>query len=112
MRQRAKIGLGSLALALVLGACATTGGSTPQEKRRAILDMRNQVLSELYKIHPAAKAEIAAAPGYAVFSNANVNVIFLSFSGGHGVVTDNKTNKNTFMKIGRASCRERVYVLV
>jgi lipid-binding SYLF domain-containing protein len=73
-----------------------------QEKRQAVLSMKNDVLTELYKIHPQAKAEINAAPGYAVFSNANVNIIFVSFSGGYGVVEDNKTNKQTFMKMGEA----------
>jgi len=97
-----KIGLFSLVLAFILSGCATTGGSTPQEKRQAVLSMRSEVLSDLYKVRPQAKAEINAAPGYAVFSNANVNIIFASFGGGYGVVRDNKTGKNTFMKMGEA----------
>ena len=64
--------------------------------------MRSEVLSELYKIHPNARAEVAAAPGYAVFSNANINIIFVSFSGGYGVARDNKTGKQIFMKMGEA----------
>jgi len=97
-----KIGLFSLVLAFILSGCATTGGSTPQEKRQSVLSMRSEVLSDLYKVRPQAKAEINAAPGYAVFSNANVNIIFASFGGGYGVVRDNKTGKNTFMKMGEA----------
>ena len=62
--------------------------------------MKNDVLAELYKLHPKAKAEVAAAPGYAVFSNANVNIIFASFGGGYGVTHDNKAGEDVFMKMG------------
>lgn len=41
-----------------------------------------------------------ANPGYAVFSNVNINVVLASFGGGHGVVKNNKTGKHTFMKMG------------
>jgi lipid-binding SYLF domain-containing protein len=99
---RAIIGLWSLVLAIFVSGCATAGGSTPQEKRQAVLSMRSEVLADLYKIRPQARAEINAAPGYAVFSNANVNIIFASFGGGYGVVRDNKTGKNTFIKMGEA----------
>jgi lipid-binding SYLF domain-containing protein len=99
--KRVNIGLCILILAVTLSGCATTSGTTPQEKRQAILSMSSEVLSDLYKVHPQARGEIAAAPGYAVFSNANVNIIFVSFSGGHGVV-NNKTNGPIFMKMGEA----------
>jgi hypothetical protein len=99
--ERVKIGLVALVMATFLSACATTSGTTPQEKRQAVNAMRNDVLSELYQLRPQARREIAAAPGYAVFSNANINIIFASFSGGYGVVTD-KPGKQTFMKMGEA----------
>jgi lipid-binding SYLF domain-containing protein len=95
-------GLFCMAMAMVLGGCATTSGTTPQEKRQAVLSMRNDVLTELYKVHPKAKDEIAAAPGYAVFNNANVNIIIASFGGGHGVVRTARTGKDIFMKMGEA----------
>jgi lipid-binding SYLF domain-containing protein len=62
--------------------------------------MKNEVLSDLYKIRPDVKAQISRAPGYAVFSNVNINVILASFGGGHGVVKNNRTGKYTFMKMG------------
>ena len=89
-----------LLLALVVGGCVTTGGTTPTEKRQAILSMKNEVLTDLYKIKPDVKAQISKAPGYAVFSNANVNLIFASFGGGQGVARNNKTGKYTYMKMG------------
>jgi len=85
---------------LSITGCATTGGNTKSEKQAAILEMKNEVLSDLYKIKPDVKAQIAKAPGYAVFSNANVYLIFVSVGGGHGVVKNNRTGKYTYMKMG------------
>lgn len=90
----------SLALAFLVSGCATTSGITPQEKRQAILAMKGEVLTELYKLSSKARDQVAAAPGYAVFSNATINIIFASFGGGHGVVQDNKTGKKHFMQMG------------
>ncbi|MDO8960309.1 MAG: YSC84-related protein [Rhodocyclaceae bacterium] len=100
--QRLSTVLFGLLLAIALGGCATTSGTTPQEKRKAVLDMRSDVLTELYKLRPSTRAEIAAAPGYAVFSNVNINIIFASFGGGYGVVRDNRSGRQTFMKMGEA----------
>jgi lipid-binding SYLF domain-containing protein len=87
-------------LALVIGGCATTGGMTAPEKRQSILSMKNEVLSDLFKLKPDVKSQISKAPGYAVFSNANVNIILASFGGGFGVVKNNKSGKYTYMKMG------------
>ena len=95
-----KIGLLALFLSILLLGCATTRGTTPQDKRQAILEMKNDTLSELYKTKPQARSQIKKAPGYAVFSDANINVIFASFGGGYGVVKNNKTGKHTYMKMG------------
>lgn len=95
-----KIGLCALLCFVFFIGCATTRGTTPSDKRRAVLDMKRETLSKLYKVRPVAKSQIARAPGYAVFSDANVNVIFASFGGGYGVVRNNKTGKHTYMKMG------------
>lgn len=63
----------SLAVAGLAGGAAT--GSTGDEKRRAIPEMRDEVLTELYAEKPTVRDQVAAAPGYAVFSNANVNLV-------------------------------------
>ena len=87
-------------LALFTGGCATTGDVSPAEERQLILAMKNEVLTDLYKVRPDVKSQIAGAPGYAVFSNANVNVILASFGGGYGVVRNNRSGKYTYMKMG------------
>jgi len=89
-----------IVLALIIGGCATTGGKTPVEKRQSILSMKNEVLSDLYKLKPDVKSKISKAPGYAVFNNANVNIILASFGGGYGVVRNNRSGKYTYMKMG------------
>jgi lipid-binding SYLF domain-containing protein len=89
-------------LAAILSGCATTGATTPNEKRQAILKMKQEVLSDLYRTQPGARSKVAKAPGYAVFSNANINLILASFSGGQGVVKDNRTGRHTYMNMGEA----------
>ncbi|MEQ8954885.1 MAG: YSC84-related protein [Gammaproteobacteria bacterium] len=86
----------------MLGACTTTGilSSEPEERRSAILEMREEVLQELYQIKPDTRVQIGSAAGYAVFSNANVNLILASFGGGVGVVRDNESRGDTFMRMG------------
>ena len=95
-----KIGLCALFFAILLLGCATTKGTTPQDKRHAIIDMKKTTLAELYRVKPQARSQIKKASGYAVFSDANINIIFASFGGGHGVVKNNKTGKHTYMKMG------------
>lgn len=86
-------------VALLLSACATTRASDT-ERRAAVQQMRSDTLAELYRRNPAARAQINAAPGYAVFSNANVNLILASFGGGYGVVRDNASGRDTYMRMG------------
>ena len=92
--------LGCLALLLLGGGCATTGGGSPAEQRESILAMKNEALSELYRRKPDVKQQIASAPGYAVFSNANVNLVLASFGGGYGVARDNRSGEQTYMRMG------------
>jgi lipid-binding SYLF domain-containing protein len=89
----------ALTMALLPG-CATTRGDTPSQRRESVQEMRQKVLADLYHVKPESRTRIAQAPGYAVFSNANVHVIFASFGGGYGIVRDNKSGKDTYMKMG------------
>jgi lipid-binding SYLF domain-containing protein len=89
-----------LAISALGTACATTEGNTPVEKRASIKAMSTEVLNDLYERKPAARQEIAASPGYGVFNNANINIIFASFGGGHGVVHNNSTGADMYMKMG------------
>ena len=91
-----------LLLPLLVVQCTTTGssGDTPEERRQAIRDMRAEVLEELFRAKPDVRPQVGEAVGYAVFSNANVNLILASLSGGIGVVRDNRDGQETFMRMG------------
>ena len=91
-------------LALVFLAMPAHAKSDVETRRAETRTMRDEVLKELYKLHPEAVTKIKKAAGYAVFSNVGVNVIFASFAGGHGVVvkTGFLKDNETFMKMGSA----------
>lgn len=92
--------LSQCAAAMALcGLVATGQAATPGEERSEIQKMRRDTLAQLYKVHPAAQASIQKAAGYAVFSNVGINLILLSAAGGSGVAHDNRTGRDTYMKM-------------
>ena len=72
---------------------------TPDEQRADIRKVRDQALAELYKVQPSARGHIEKAAGYAVFSNFGMKVLVAGGGSGRGIVIDNKTKKETFMKM-------------
>ncbi|MCZ6503540.1 MAG: YSC84-related protein [Gammaproteobacteria bacterium] len=72
------------------------------KKRAKIQKTRAEVLEQLYQEQPSTRREIKKAVGYGVFSNIGINLIFLSAGGGNGVVHDNKSGKDTYMKMASA----------
>jgi len=78
------------------------GDDRLEERRQEIQVMHDEVLEMLEEHKPDARKEVKDAPGYAVFSNVGVNVIFASFAGGKGMVVDNKTGEKTYMSMGSA----------
>jgi lipid-binding SYLF domain-containing protein len=89
---------------LLLCAPLPAAKDSREEKRASVRKMRDEVLAELYKLHPDAKAKIKKAAGYAVFSNVGVNLIFASVAGGSGIVVQSGflSDSETFMKMGSA----------
>ena len=88
-----------LALVIGLSACASMGSGSKEEKQQTILRMKDAALTELFATKPDTRQQINAAPGYAVFSNANVNVIFMAAGTGYGVVKNMDTGKHTYMNM-------------
>lgn len=90
------------AIVAVMALCGIAGSAiaaSVDEQRNEIRKMRKETLAQLYKVHPAAKASIQKAAGYAVFSNVGVNLIFFSAAGGSGVAHDNRSGKDIYMKM-------------
>ena len=94
--------LSVLALSVTLSGCATTGSASPSDKRALVQSMKNNTLDKLYAEKPDVEKQIANSAGYAVFDNANVNVVLASFGGGYGVVRNNLSKKSTYMNMGEA----------
>jgi lipid-binding SYLF domain-containing protein len=72
---------------------------TPDEQRADIRKVRDQALAELYKVQPSARGHIEKAAGYAVFSNFGLKILVAGGGSGRGIVVDNKTKKETFMRM-------------
>ena len=87
-----------VACLVVLSAAAEAS----EKQRNKVLEMRAEVLENLYEQKPAAKREIRDAEGYAVFSNVGINIVMFSAGGGRGVVHDNRTGEDTFMNMASA----------
>jgi lipid-binding SYLF domain-containing protein len=73
--------------------------AAPDQQRAEIRKMRDETLAQLYKAQPAAKSLVKKAAGYAVFSNFGMKILVAGGGSGSGIVVDNKTRKETFMKM-------------
>jgi lipid-binding SYLF domain-containing protein len=91
--------MGVLMSVLMFVGCASMGDGTVAEKRQAILDMQANALSRLYTEKPDTRSQVRDAAGYAVFTNANINVIFFAAGTGYGVVNNNNTGARTYMNM-------------
>ncbi|WP_109340994.1 YSC84-related protein [Saliniradius amylolyticus] len=86
-------------ITVLLSGCVANQGATVAEKRQAVLVMKDTVLTRLFNEKPSTRAQLNAAPGYAVFSNANVNLFFMAAGGGYGVVKNMASGQHTYMKM-------------
>ena len=93
-----------LTAALILSfATGHAFAETEKEKNRAeVRKIAQQALDEFYKARPSLKADVARAPGYAVFTTYGLSFIF-GGQVGKGLVHNNRTDKETFMDMVQAS---------
>ena len=70
-----------------------------QQKKADIRKMANDTLARLYKLQPSAKAAVSKSAAYAVFSNFGTKIMFAGGGSGKGIAVNNKTKKETFMKM-------------
>jgi lipid-binding SYLF domain-containing protein len=93
-----------LALLVTFATSAPAGlfgpkGDSVEEKRQTVRKQRDEMLAELYRTKPELKERLQKAAGYATFKQTDVNLFLLASGNGYGVLVDNKTGKETFMRV-------------
>jgi lipid-binding SYLF domain-containing protein len=71
-------------------------------KQAEVIKAGEAAMAAFYKADPKIKSQVAAAPGYAVFSTYGLSFL-VGGAGGKGYVHDNATKKVTFMDMALAS---------
>jgi len=93
---------GFLCLTLILTpltAMALFDKKSADEEREELQEARTEAIKKLYREKPSAKSEIQNARGYAVFSNFGLNIGFISSQRGGGILRDNRSGKDVYMKM-------------
>ena len=102
MKRRIMTGKVLVTIAAVLLAFAASiafAEDTKEEERAQVRSTAADNLERLYKIYPSAEAGIKSAAGYGVFSNFGMKIFFAGGGKGKGVIVNNKTKQETFMKM-------------
>ncbi len=92
-----------LALMVLLVAAGAMAGDDRTATRKQLRNLRTETLNQLYKEIPETKTQIRKAAGYGVFEVAGAHIFFVGGGGGRGVVRDNLTGRDTFMKMASIS---------
>jgi lipid-binding SYLF domain-containing protein len=80
-------------------AAAQAGDDKKVKEQKEVRKMAHDTLQRLYKADPKAKAAVARAAGYAVFSNFGVKILLAGSGKGQGIAVNNKSKHETFMKM-------------
>ena len=89
-----------IAMAFCFALLPLSAQAESKEQQRAeIRTTAKSVLNRLYKAQPAARGAVAGAAGYGVFSNFGMKIFFAGGGSGHGMVVDNASQKEIFMKM-------------
>ena len=100
MRFPALVTASTLILAFATGhASAETDKQAKQAELRKVAAAS---LQDFYKAQPSLEADVAKAPGYALFTTYGLSFL-IGGQGGKGLAHDNKTKKDTFMEMAQAS---------
>lgn len=103
---KARLRTAALAIALLMTATLSSPaalfgpkGDSPEEKRQTVRKQREEMLAELYKTKPEMKDRLKQAAGYATFKQTDVNLFLLASGHGYGMLVENKTGKETIMRV-------------
>ena len=89
-----------LAAIVMLAGCSAQG-DTASQQQASIQKMRSETLNKLYALQPETRSDIQHAKGYAVFANNSSKILLFGFGSGYGVVRNNATGKDTYMKMAQ-----------
>jgi len=98
MNRRSLMALAATLTVLSLPASAADKAAQQAEVKKATAAS----LEKFYKSKPELKAEVAKAPGYAVFTTYGLSFL-VGGSGGSGLAHDNKSGHDTYMSMAQAS---------
>jgi len=87
-------------LALMVVSTTLAFAKSLEEKKAEIHQKVETTLEKLYQREPAAKRIIADAPGYGVFVNTGSQFGLFGSSHGRGMVFNQRTGEETYMKMG------------
>jgi len=99
MKRFISVALAALLLALPMSSYALFGKDDPDAERKDLHKARSAALDKLYAEKPQTKNELKSAKGYAVFSSIGMNLFVVSTERGGGILRDNRTGKETYMKM-------------
>jgi lipid-binding SYLF domain-containing protein len=85
-------------MALSLGARAQDESAVIQS-RHEIREASQDALATLYEFQPSARYAIEHAAGYGVFSTFGIKLLFAGGRQGRGMVVNNRTQRQTFMRM-------------
>jgi hypothetical protein len=102
LRTASRIVVACLVVVLIgsLGCLSRPRGTSVAEKRAYVREMRDDVFKEFFAADPALRQRVQSAAGYGVFSNTGIKVLMIGTRHGYGLVHDNPTGKDTFMRVG------------
>ena len=107
MEKRLEKSMTGFLAALALIFCSSTAVLAADEsdivqQRNQVREMAREGLSALYEAQPGARYAIEHAAGYGVFSVMGVKIFFAGGTTGKGLVHDNRTHRDTFMRMVQA----------
>ena len=107
MERRLATAMRMILASLLLVLCCSTAvlaadDSDIVHQRNQVREMAREGLSALYEAQPAARHAVGHSAGYGVFSVYGVKIFFAGGMSGKGLVHDNRTRRDTFMKMVQA----------
>jgi lipid-binding SYLF domain-containing protein len=96
---RRKLLRGATALGFFAAGGAVRAAPSVQEQRDDVRETANDTLSRLYRAQPSARQAVVRAAGYGVFSNFGMKILFAGGGSGKGLVVNNRTKQEIFMKM-------------